>query len=64
MTCVVAVVYHSNFFGGPQNYDLYNHIKRIVDIFLRDHPDALVLVAGDFNPTSTGFDEKHVKRLN
>ena len=35
-----------------------------MDSFLRDYPDALVLVTGDFNPMRTGFDEKHVKRLS
>ena len=54
----VAVVYHSASAGAPENYELYNHIQCNVDAFLRDHSDALVQVTGDFNPTSTDFDEK------
>ena len=33
-----------------------------VDTFLRSHPSGLVLVTGDFNPSSTGFDAKMVRR--
>ena len=60
----MAVVYHSTSSGAPEIYELYNHIQCNADTFLRDHPDALILVTGDFNPTSTGFDEKHVKGLS
>ena len=28
------------------------------------HPDAAVIVTGDFNPTSTGFSESHLKRVS
>ena len=57
---LVDVVYHSTSSGASENYELYNHMQCNVDTFLRDHPDALVLVT----PTSTGFNEKHVKRLS
>ena len=30
---------------------------------LRNHPDALLLITGYFNPSSTGFDERMVKRI-
>ena len=60
---LVAVVYHSTSSGAPENYELYNHIQCNLYTFLRDHLDALVLVTGGFHPTSSGFDEKHVKRL-
>ena len=60
---LVAVIYHTTSSGASENWDLYNHIQSNVDAFLRNHPDALVLVTGDFNPTSTGFDVNRVKRL-
>ena len=59
----MAVIYHTTSSGASENWDLYNHIQSNVDAFLRNHPDALVLVTGDFNPTSTGFDVNRVKRL-
>ena len=49
--------------GADANFELYNHIQRNIDSFLSDHPDALVYITGDFNPVSTSFDEKHLKRL-
>jgi hypothetical protein len=60
---LVAVIYHTTSSGASENWDLYNHIQSNVDAFLRNQPDALVLVTGDFNPTSTGFDVNRVKRL-
>jgi hypothetical protein len=60
---LVAVIYQTTSCGASENWDLYNHIQSNVDAFLRNHPDALVLVTGDFNPTSTGFNVNRVKRL-
>ena len=34
-----------------------------MDQFLCDHPEGLVLVSGDFNPTSTGITELSTKRV-
>ena len=34
-----------------------------MDCFLSLHPDTLVIVTGDFNPVSTSFDEKQIKRV-
>ena len=60
---LLAVVYHSTVSHQTENAELYSHIQCNVHSFLQLHPNALVLVTGDFNPRSTGFDAKHVKRL-
>ena len=60
---LLAVIYHSTSSGAGANSELYNHIQSNIDSFLSHHPDALVYITGDFNPVSTLFDEKHLKRL-
>ena len=50
--------------GAVENYELYSHIETNVDSFLCRHPDAAVIVTGDFNPTSTGFSDSHLKRIS
>ena len=60
---LLAVIYHSTSCGAAENVELYNHIQSNVDTFLRNHPDALLLITGDFNPSSTGFDVRMVKRI-
>ena len=60
---LLAVVYHSTVSRQTENAELYSHIQCNVDSFLQLHPNALVLVTGDFNPRRTGFDASHVERL-
>ena len=57
---LLAVIYHPTSSGALENSELYNHIQSNVDSFLCRHPDAVVIVTGDFNPTSTGFNDKHL----
>ena len=59
---LLAVVYHSTVSRQSENAQLYSHIQSNVDSFLQLHPDALVLVTGDFNFRSTGFDANYIKR--
>ena len=33
-----------------------------MESFLRDHPESLIFICGDFNPTSTRITELAVKR--
>ena len=60
---LLAVIYHPTSCGAAENQALYNHIQSNVDTFLRNHLNGLVLITGDFNPLSTGLDEKMIKRL-
>ena len=46
---ILRVVYHSTANGQP------NHIRTNLDSLLMKQPNALVMIAGDFNPTSTGL---------
>ena len=58
---LLAVIYHTTSSCAVENSELYNHIQSNVDSFLCRHPDAVVMVTSDFNPSSTGFNEKHLK---
>ena len=61
---LLAVIYQTTSSGANENFELYNHIQRNVESFLSLHPDGLVFVTGNFNPVSTLFDEKRLKRLS
>jgi hypothetical protein len=61
---LLEVIYHTTSSGALENSELYNHIQSNVDAFFYRHPDAVVIVTGDFNPTSTGFNNKHLKRIS
>ena len=60
---MLAVVYHSTISRQSENAELYSHIQCNFDSFLELHPDALVLVTGDFNFRSTGLGANHIKRI-
>ena len=60
---LLAVVYHSTVSRQFENAELYSHIQCNVDSFFQLHPDALILVTGDFNFRSTGLDANHIKRI-
>lgn len=44
------------------NAKLYEHVKTMVDSYTLRHPECLVLVTGDFNPTSTNIPPTLFKR--
>ena len=54
---ILLVVY---IFREQENVILRDHIQSNIDNFLTKHPNAMVIVTGDFNPTSTGLDPKSV----
>ena len=60
---LLAVIYHSTSSGADANAESYNHIQSNIDSSLSHHLDALVYTTSDFNPVSTLFDEKDLKRL-
>ena len=60
---LLAVIYHSTSSTAVENSELYKHIQSNVDHFLSKHPDALIIITGDFNPTSTGFNANRIKQL-
>ena len=60
---LLAVVYHYTASRQTENVELYSHIQTNVDSFLYSHPEALVLITGDFNFRSTGLDANHLKRI-
>ena len=52
---ILCVVYHSTANGQPENVVLSNYIRSNLDSLLIKQRNALVVIAGDFNPTSTGL---------
>ena len=60
---LIGTIYHPPDSCQEDNLRLLRHIQENVDHFLRDHPEGLVLVSGDFNPTSTGITELTTKRV-
>ncbi|CAB4039767.1 Hypothetical predicted protein [Paramuricea clavata] len=61
---LLAVIYHSTSRDATENCELYNHIQGNVDLFLLNHPDALVMICGDFNPVSIGFNANRIKQIS
>ena len=61
---LIANIYHSTSRNVEDNLELYNHVQSNVDLFLLDHPDALVMICGDFNPATTGFNANRVKQIS
>ena len=57
-----AVIYHTTASNSQDNSDCLAHIQNNVDSFVNAHPDALVVITGDFNPNSTNLNEKLVKQ--
>ena len=55
MNVYTLVVY---IFREQENVILRDHIQSNIDNFLTKHPNAMVIVTRDFNPTSTGLDPK------
>ena len=61
---ILCVVYHSTANGQLENVVLSNHIRSNLDGLLIKQPNALVVIAGDFNPTSTGLKLKDLTQSN
>ena len=61
---ILAVVYHSTRNCQPENIILRDHIQKYLDLILSKQPNALVIITGDFNPTSTGFKCKDIAQVN
>ena len=59
---LVGTVYHPPSSTVEDNQRLLQHIQDNVESFLRDHPEGLIFISGDFNPTSTRITELAVKR--
>lgn len=59
---LLAVIYHPPHATSQDNNDLYNHVQTTTDSYSLDHPECLVCVVGDFNPTSTNISPVVFKR--
>ena len=58
----LAVVYHPLSSSIKDNNLLKDHLQSNTDLFLVDHPDALVIITGDFNPSSTKLNTNLISR--
>ena len=61
---ILCVVYHSTANGQPENVVLSNYIRSNLDSLLMKQPNALAVIAGNFNPTSTGLKLKDLTQSN
>ena len=61
---VLAVIYHSTSKHEPENVILQEHIQRNLDMLLSSQPNALIIITGDFNPTTTGLKAKDITQRN
>ena len=61
---VLGVIYHSTTNREPENVIVRDHIQRNLDALLLMQPNALVVLTGDFNPTSTGFRTQYITGVN
>ena len=61
---VLGVIYHSTGNLEPENVILRDHIQKNLDALLLKQPNALVVLTGDFNSTSTGFQAQYIAGVN
>ena len=61
---ILSVVYHTTSNRESENIILRQHIQRNLDNLLANQPNALVILTGDFNPTSTGLKSKDLTQTN
>ena len=61
---ILGVIYHSTSNKELENVVLRDHIQNNLDSLLFKEPNALVLLTGDFNPSSTGFKMKYITQVN
>ena len=59
---LVGTVYHPPSSTVEDNQRLLQHFQDNVESFLRDHPEGLIFICGDFNPTSTRITKLAVNR--
>ena len=65
VSCIIlCVIYHSTANGEIENAALRDHVQTNLDPLLVKHPNALAIITGDFNPTSTGFNVKDLTHAN
>ena len=61
---ILSVIYHTTSSREPENVILQQHIQRNLDNILANQPNALVIITGDFNPSSTGLKLKDLTQTN
>lgn len=52
---LLGIVYHPPRVKASDNEVLYKQIQRAIDEYSRDHPERLIWIVGDFNPTTTNI---------
>ena len=61
---VLAVIYHSTRNRHDENIVSKDHKQKNLDLILSKQPNALVIITGDFNPTTTGLKCKDIAQVN
>ena len=57
-------IYHSTSNQEPENVILRHRVQKNLDALLLKQPNALVVLTGDFNSTSTGFGVEYITQVN
>ena len=61
---LLGIIYHSTACREPENHVLCEHIQTVVDTFLAKYNNAMVIITGDFNLTSTRLDLSRISGPN
>ena len=65
IACIALdVIYHSTSNREPENVILRDHLQKNLDALFLKQPNALVVLIGDFNSTSTGFRAEYITQVN
>ena len=59
---LLGIVYLPPRAKASDNEVLYKQIQHAIDEYSRDHPERLIWIVGDFNPTTTNISAVHLKR--
>ena len=54
-TILLGLIYHSTSCAADDNVALIDHMQKVSEAFLLKHPDGLIIINGDFNPTTQAF---------
>ena len=63
LSVLLADIYHPLYATAQDNNDLYNHVQATVDLYSLQHPECLICVVGDFNPSSINISPAPFKHM-
>ena len=58
---LLGVIYHLTSCAADDNVALIDQIQKVSEALPLKHPDGLIVINGNFNPTTTGISERSIK---